>query len=426
MDNASQRAPLHAPVLSVVIPALDEESVIASTIQRCLDAREELLRSDLGGLELIVVNDGSTDRTETIALSFPQVTVLGFDRNRGYGAALKTGFAHARGELLAFMDADGTCDPRAFAQLCRPMLYGTADVALGLRLGGPSRMPPVRVLGNLFFAWLLRALSGRPVRDTASGMRVLRREALQLLQPLPDGLHFTPAMSARILMEGRLRLVEVPIPYADRVGHSKLSAIKDGLRFLRAIVHAALCYQPARPILAAALVLAVIAIAVGLMPTTFYLREQRLEEGMIMRILLASLAATLASLLGAVAIVVDRIAVVAHRRPAEDVTLAARLARLVRDPTGLLFIPALLALAFAMVFPGLLQFLFGDHITMHWSRAVLASLLVVVAVIHGATWFVVALTELIRVQISPSVTESTPDRVRVGAVAGHGLPASSM
>jgi hypothetical protein len=88
-------------------------------------------------------------------------------------------------------------------------------------------------------------LGDTPVADCASGMRVVRREVLPSLEPLPDGLHFTPVMSLRALHEG-LTVVEVPIEYAERIGRSKLSVSRDGLQYLRSIVWTALGYNPVR------------------------------------------------------------------------------------------------------------------------------------------------------------------------------------
>jgi hypothetical protein len=83
------------------------------------------------------------------------------------------------------------------------------------------------------------------VIDPASGMRVFRREAFDHMCPLPDGLNFTPVMSSRAAFEG-LKLVEIPIPYKERVGRSKLSVVRDGLRFLQTIVWTSLTYNPVR------------------------------------------------------------------------------------------------------------------------------------------------------------------------------------
>jgi hypothetical protein len=102
----------------------------------------------------------------------------------------------------------------------------------------------VRRLGNLFWSSLLSFLGKTPVEDPASGMRVLRRKSLPALYPLPDGLNFTPVMSTRSVHEG-LKVVEIPIPYHERSGASKLSVVRDGTRFLKTIIWTALEYNPA-------------------------------------------------------------------------------------------------------------------------------------------------------------------------------------
>ncbi|MGC9358568.1 MAG: glycosyltransferase family 2 protein, partial [Anaerolineae bacterium] len=198
------------------------------------------------GLELIVVDDGSSDRTSEIVRGYPEVRLLRHDPNRGYGAALKTGFCAANGDLLGFLDADGTYPPESFPELCTEILDNDADVVVGSRRSGAaSGMPAVRRVGNFIWSNLVSVLSSHRVIDPASGMRVFRREALARLYPLPDGLNFTPVMSTRTVHEG-LNLVEIPMAYEERQGRSKLSVVEDGMRFLRTIIWTAMCYNPAR------------------------------------------------------------------------------------------------------------------------------------------------------------------------------------
>jgi glycosyltransferase involved in cell wall biosynthesis len=233
-----------AKMLSVVIPAYNEEDGIAAIVERVLAVEPAL--DDIGvGLELIVVDDGSRDRTGEIVRRYERVRLLRHDPNRGYGAALKTGFTAGCGELLAFLDADGTYPLESLPELCQHALDG-ADVVVGSRRSGAaSGMPVVRKVGNFVWANLVTLLSGRQVVDPASGMRVFRREALERLYPLPDGLNFTPVMSTRAVNEG-LNFVEIPMPYEERAGRSKLSVVKDGLRFLQTIIWTAMAYNPAR------------------------------------------------------------------------------------------------------------------------------------------------------------------------------------
>jgi hypothetical protein len=98
---------------------------------------------------------------------------------------------------------------------------------------------------QFFFATLLTLLSRQKVTDSASGMRVFKREILEQIYPLPDGLNLTPVMSTRALHEG-ISIGEVPIPYSERVGRSKLSVIHDGRIFLQSMVWTALSYNPVR------------------------------------------------------------------------------------------------------------------------------------------------------------------------------------
>lgn len=231
--------------LSVVIPAYNEEDGIAAIVERVLAIEPALRAAGVDGLECIVVDDGSSDGTAAIVEGYAPRVRLIRQPNRGYGGALKTGFCAARGELLGFLDADSTYPPEYFPAMCQAALAG-ADVVIGSRMAGASsEMPLVRRVGNTIFAGLLSLVAGVRISDSASGQRVIRREALPLLYPLPDTLDFTPAMSTRALHES-LTMVELPIPYKERSGRSKLSVVRDGLRFFKSIVWTALTYNPVR------------------------------------------------------------------------------------------------------------------------------------------------------------------------------------
>ena len=232
---------------TVVIPALNEEQAIGGTLNDMLQTRQQIIDSTpVTEVRVVVVNDGSTDRTQEIAESFDEVATVRFERNRGYGAAIKAGFRADESELVGFMDADGTLQAASWVPLIQKLFNENADAVLGARLSSDSEMPLVRRVGNWGFARLLGLISGRPLTDCASGMRVIKRSSLKYLMPLPDGLHFTPAMSCNALLDKRLKISEVPVPYAERVGRSKLSVAKDGLRFLTIILLTGCFYNPVK------------------------------------------------------------------------------------------------------------------------------------------------------------------------------------
>ena len=258
--------------LSVVIPALNEEDSIQSIMARVLSTRSKLEAVGIRDLELIVVDDGSTDHTSEIVKATQGTRLIQHATNGGYGAALKTGFAAANGQWVGFLDADGTYPPEYFPTLCEVALARDADIVIGSRMAGAdSEMPFVRRVGNFIFANLVSLVSGTRITDSASGMRVFKKSILEQIYPLPDGLNLTPVMSTRALHE-QLKMVEVPIPYSERQGRSKLNVVRDGMRFAQSIVWTALTYNPVR--LLGFVGLAVIAVAMTIAMALVILRMQ--------------------------------------------------------------------------------------------------------------------------------------------------------
>ena len=362
--------------LTVVIPALNEEEAIGSTIERTLAAREHIVaRGPVDAVEVIVVSDGSTDRTAEIARGFADVTLIEFEHNRGYGAAIKEGFRLGTGDLVSFLDADGTCDPRFLSTLCTAIVEEDAAVAIGSRLGAGSEMPRVRRLGNRVYALILSALSNRLVSDTASGMRVIRRSALEKLYPLPDGLNFTPAMSARVLCDDRLRIVERPMAYAERIGESKLHVLRDGVRFLRTILEMTLMWRPTKLFALSAGVCLMVMLLLAVHPVEVWLRVGRLEEDMIYRLLFCSLLGSAGVTLLSASVLCENL----HRLWTPDASerrFSAEVLDRAYSFTGLAIaaVPAIPVLV-VLIGPGLWTRITDGYVAIHWSRVVLAGLI---------------------------------------------------
>ena len=363
--------------LTIVIPALNEEDAIGSTIERTLEAREHIVaNSPVDAVEIIVVSDGSTDRTAEIARGYKRVKLIEFERNRGYGAAIKEGFKQGSGELVSFLDADGTCDPCFFATLCTAIVDEDAAVAIGSRLGPESDMPPVRRLGNRIYALILSVLSNRVVTDTASGMRVIRRDALENLYPLPDGLHFTPAMSARVLCDEHLNIVERPMRYAERIGESKLHVLRDGVRFLRTIFEMTLMWHPAKLFLLSAALCLVVMTLLATHPVETRFRVGHLQEDMIYRLLFCSLLGCVGVMLLSAGVICDHLRRLWSDRAKPRSFLETLLDRAYSfGGVGLTLIPAIPMLAW-LVGPGVWTRVFDGYVAIHWSRVVLAGLIV--------------------------------------------------
>ncbi len=374
--------------LLIAIPALNEEESIESIIEKSLSAREDIVaNSPVTDVEITVVSDGSTDRTVERASRFvPRINLIIFQRNRGYGAAIKEAWRQSGADLLGFMDADGTCDPRFFATLCQALHDRNADVTLGSRMHSDASMPMTRRLGNFIFASLLMVFSSQRVRDSASGMRVVRRECLDRLFPLPDGLHFTPAMSARCLLSSDIPICEVDMPYHEREGKSKLSVMRDGLRFLRVILATALLYRPSQllGILGTLFFLMAAALMVG--PTLYYIETRTVAEWMIYRFVVSHLLGTASALLFCMSYLARRMVFIALANPPSPARRHKDTLSTLLESRVFWILPLFLTAAGgALVYPSYQQLVSTGATYEHWSRFVVMSFLVGTAILLVVT-----------------------------------------
>jgi hypothetical protein len=222
-----------ATSVSVVLPCLDEAASVGECVQRALRALDD---AGLAG-EVIVVDNGSTDRSAEIAAEAGARVVC--EERRGYGSALLAGFSAARGEVVVMADADLTYDLAKIPLLLAPIEEGTADMVVGSRLGAGNRetMPWLhRFIGTPAITFLTaRACGGRVVRDSQSGFRAFRREPVAALGLQGMGMELATEMLIRAARAG-LRIAEVGTGYAKRVGESKLSTFSDGWRHLQLIL----------------------------------------------------------------------------------------------------------------------------------------------------------------------------------------------
>jgi glycosyltransferase involved in cell wall biosynthesis len=204
--------------ISVVIPTYREEGRIGRVV--------EGVRRVLPGAEVLVVDGGSEDRTAEEARSAgARVVRVG----RGKGLAVRVGAERARGEVLLFLDGDGSYPPSVLPHLLSPLLSGEADMVKGSRFLGSSLFSPPRKLGNRLFS-LLASLLYSPTSDLLTGMFAVRREDLLALGLRREGFEVETELFVRAVRRG-MRVREVPVPYREERG-SKLSPLRDGARIL--------------------------------------------------------------------------------------------------------------------------------------------------------------------------------------------------
>lgn len=388
--------------LLIAIPALNEEDSIEQIIKRTLEARSNIIQNSfIDQVEITVVSDGSTDETVNIASQFKdQVNLIVFEKNRGYGAAIKRAWRESDAEVLGFLDADGTCDPNFFASLCRVMEAKEADIVLGCRINARSKMPLVRRIGNAVYAAMLTVLSATRVKDTASGMRVVKRDCIPKLFPLPDGLHFTPAMSARALLSQDLSICEIDMPYEEREGESKLSLWNDGIRFLRVIIESAWTYCPSRFFDFGAMFCILFAGVLMMKPSFHYVSHQSLEEWMIYRFMVSNLFIFTGCLLFCIGHLSRKVVEIAFSNKPWRKKKKGLLTNFFQS---YLFWVIILILFFAgsfLVFPSLIELIQTGHTSEHWSRFLVMTMLYSVAIILMVTRALIYTLDLIAARVT--------------------------
>jgi glycosyltransferase involved in cell wall biosynthesis len=216
------------PLVSVVIPCLNEAQTIDDCVRR---ARGALADGGLDG-EVVVADNGSTDGSAELAAAAGARVV--HEPRRGYGSAYLAGFAAARGEYLVMLDADLTYDFAEIPRFVRELQDG-AQLVMGDRMDNiqPGAMPWLhRYVGNPVLTGVLNLFFRTGVSDAHCGMRGLRREVLPRLDLRTTGMEFASEMVIRASKE-RLAIREFPIEYHPRGGESKLSSFRDGWRHLR-------------------------------------------------------------------------------------------------------------------------------------------------------------------------------------------------
>ena len=226
---------------SIVVPCYNEQDAIAQTIEAIRNALP-----DTNSYELIFVNDGSTDETglvlETELKKDGNFRIVTHNKNRGYGAALKTGIRLAQADLIAITDADGTYPSERIVDLVEAIK--DADMVIGSRTGESVLYPLHRRFPKAFLCRYANWVTGTNIPDLNSGQRVFRKEQIKrFMRFLPDTFSFTSTITIAFLTNN-LTVKYIPINYNHRIGKSKISPIRDTLRLIQLLVRTGMYFSP--------------------------------------------------------------------------------------------------------------------------------------------------------------------------------------
>ena len=230
--------------VSVVLPAKNESGAIAATIKGIVKVLPEV--------EVIVVNDGSTDDTAQLAQA-AGAKIVSHPYSKGNGAAIKTGARAATGDIIIFMDADGQHDPQDILKLLEKINQGY-DLVVGARQKG-SQASLGRGIANSLYNSLASYMTEHQVEDLTSGFRAVRADKFkEFLYLLPNGFSY-PTTSTMAFFRAGYSVTYVPIHAAKRIGKSHIHPIKDSVRFFLIIFKIATLYSPLKMFLPFAVLL---------------------------------------------------------------------------------------------------------------------------------------------------------------------------
>jgi len=223
--------------ISIIVPVYNEQEGLAHVIKQllCLPMHEKS--------EIIVVDDGSTDRTGEILEGFKgDIKIIRHSRNKGYGAALKTGIRQAQNDIVVITDADGTYPNQEIPRLVEEMEEN--DMVVAARVEGDVQIPAIRKPAKWVLSKLGNYLSNSDIPDLNSGLRAMRKDIVEsAFGILPDGFSFTTTITLAMLTNGA-RVKYVPVSYAKRKGKSKIRPIRDTVNFLQLIIRTVLYFDP--------------------------------------------------------------------------------------------------------------------------------------------------------------------------------------
>jgi len=244
MESAGERRVLKGvKVLSIVIPAYNEETSIIETVNRCFSALEQLSIK----YEIIVIDDYSTDNTNKrlneLQQQYSVLKIINNPINSGYGKSLKQGILSAKFEIICILDADGTYDPEYIPQFYNTFQKGL-DLLIGKRSGKHFRGKWYKFIMRKIYYYIISFIAGTHIPDANSGLRMFKKsQIIQYFPHLCNTFSFTTSQTLLMSLGGYF-VKFIDIDYHDRKGKTKVKLFKDSLRTLQYMTQAIIRYNP--------------------------------------------------------------------------------------------------------------------------------------------------------------------------------------
>tara|TARA_Y100001970_G_scaffold266245_1_gene354674 strand:- start:15890 stop:16783 length:894 start_codon:yes stop_codon:yes gene_type:complete len=226
--------------LTVLVPAYQEELGIESVLNELIDLKNKNSFID----EIIVIDDGSTDKTVNIVSNLSEIRLIQHSSNLGYGASLKTGILNANNNIIAITDADKTYPNSKIIDLYNNLINEDLDMIVGARTGKNVKIPYIRRPAKWFIGKLANWVTGVSIPDINSGLRIFKKKSFSPFKRIvPDGFSFTTTITLGMLSAG-YKVKFNPIDYYARAGKSKIKPISDTINFIKLIMRIGLYFSP--------------------------------------------------------------------------------------------------------------------------------------------------------------------------------------
>ena len=225
--------------VTIIVPAYQEENGIKATLSKLIKLKHKGFLD-----EIIIVDDGSKDKTKEIVASYEDIKLIRHKENKGYGASLKTGIDNSSNDIICIIDCDGTYPSDQIPILIEKLIKNDLDMIVGARTGKNVKIPLIRKPAKWFIGKLANWVSGNNIPDINSGLRLFKKKSFIPFHGIvPNGFSFTTTITLGMI-SGGYKIDFHPIEYGKRIGKSKIRPFRDTLNFIMLILRIGLYFSP--------------------------------------------------------------------------------------------------------------------------------------------------------------------------------------